>query len=844
MSVESWLTDVQCLHIEREIDALCRTSKHLEAANLANAYISQVQNLSEFHSRAIYLQAFSYFLGGYYIDAWEKIQIGMSVVNKLPSPAQPRLYLLACEIAIACRRTAEANSYLSEYYRIAKHLKTGRILEVQLMRIELVLNNEVKIASKAERMAHRFLSAGNSREAVFVLCDLGLRHFRNGDTERAEKIWRRALKFGHAAPTVHADLLIHLGRNQQLKGRLQSALDLYTQAAELANNSWQRCDALIRKSLVRMDLNQVEEASEELKNAVNMLTTPYPDSLLPLIRFALMNVDGIEMEWGNNDDAGPIGALNNDSWDADNEVSRKAYRRGHELWIAGLDTDAESWLRAAWQYAQKNSNPEVAWRSALFLGRITSKRESKKIFTKEGTEYPESFIWLERALDVLEKQSETIDTPVNRAHYRFQLRTVVVELLEGSIQSNDVLNAYRYSELLRGRLFSDFSLTLPKRIVTSKVKGIKRSLLTCLGLGGTSRESFRGLEAVKRRLSLSQVFISLSELNSCISAIVVTKNSDPVIRYKEFDGELLRSARNDLERCVEKQLLAYQHGADLKNLKQEFCDMIGAISKSEFGQLLSNILGEFEQQHILLSLDGRLGNIPVHALPVHGRHLIETRDVVYVPTGDWLSRDTKLSKLTKRSVGLLVSESEESLPSAKAEAIQIKSRFQRSIHLHAMEADSKRIGNAAKICDFLHFACHGETNSHSPLEASLQLPSGEKWTAEFVAKSLALKGKLCVLNCCKTGDQRKQVAGEAFSIATSFLAAGAVGVVGALWSLPDEESALLIGKFYEYLAEESPSRALARVQRFAITTNMHPVFWAPLVYVGTCRERPKRFGFI
>ncbi len=838
MSDETWLTHEQCLQIERQIDALCRASEHFQAANLAEAYADKVPPLSEFHSRAIYLHAFSYFLGGYYTNAWETIQVGLSLVNQLPPPVLPRLYLLACEIAIACRRTEDANSVLNEYHRLPKKLKSEVILEVKLIRIELILKNSKEIALAADRMVRRLIASGKDREAAFVLCDLGSMYLRNGDAEKADKNWRRGLQVGNAVPAIQSDLLIHLGRSQQLKGRLQSAINLYMQAAELATNSVQRCDALIRKSLVRFDLNQIEDASEELQVAISSLEKPYPESLLPLIRFASKNIDGREIEWENNNDMGWLDSLNNDSLSTDNEVSRKAYRRGNELWIAGLENDAESWLRTAWKYAQENSNLEVAWRSAVFLGRITGKRDIQNSCTKQYSQHPESLLWFSRALDILEKQSETIDTPVNRAHYRFQLRSIALELFEGSVRSGDVQNAFRYSELLRGRLLADFFSQ------NANAKSGKHSFLNWLGIGGAFRKSTEGVEAIKKRLGHGEVFISLAELDSCVSAIVITSDGEPELRTKELDGESLQIAKNNLECCLEDQLSAYRNGAELDTLKQDFCNMLTDISKSELGKLIGDILRKFKHKVVLLSLDGRLGNIPVHALPFNGRFLIETREVAYVPIGNWLSRDPVLRQLTKHSRGLLISEAEESLPNAKTEALQIQYRFRRSFHLHAMEANTTNVENAIKQCDFLHFACHGETNSDSPLNASLQLPSGQEWTAGFVAKSLNLNGKLCVLNCCKTGEQRKQVAGETFSIATSYLAAGAASVVAALWSLPDEESAFLIGKFYDYLQSESPIHAIARVQREAIASGMHPLFWAPFVYIGTSREKQLRFGFI
>ncbi|MFM8189024.1 MAG: CHAT domain-containing protein [Pirellula sp.] len=829
-----FLTKENCLLVERQIDEYCRADKHLEAAEAAKSYIGKVAPLCEFHARGIYLHAFSLYLGGHYNKAWESVEVGLAIASKLPASVLPRLYLLAAEIASACQRNEDANRLLNEYRRLPTRPSDHKVLQVKLLRLELFLTNSSSAANRAERLVRRLIASGDTKEAAFLLCAMGALYLRNGDAEKAESCWQRGLSTSDADSAIRTDILIHLGRSQQLKGNLQASSNLYRQAVLVAPSCAQRCDALLRNALVRFDLNQKTAATEELHLAIESLNRPIPDSLLPLIRFAAKSICGgegelIDMSDTSTDEFQVLTV--DDLIDPDHDASRAAYARGSELWIAGLESDAEFWFRRAWECSQSRSNPEVAWRTAIFLGRIAGRRDLFCSDIAENSSQLESIKWLSRALEILEMQSETIDTPINRAHYRFQLRSVAMELFERAARCGDVGTAFKYSELLRGKLLADF---MSDNSVVNRGIGFIWNNLKSKFL---FRKMDDGMDRIRMRLKHDEVFIMLSELDSCIAAIVITNNQLPSIKIREIDTTRYRSAMVDFSAGLESQLAAYRAGDDLDILKTSFHKLLAEIASSELGELFRDILSEYNRRVVLLSLDGRLGIVPFHALPIDGRYLVETKIVAYVPFCDVLRRAPVLRTPTTRTRGLLVSENEQSLPNAKDEAIRIRSRYSRCIHLHGDNADAKNILSAVDKCEFLHFACHGDTNADSPLNASLQLPSGELWSAGFVANTLRLSGKLCVLNCCKTGEQSKQIAGESFSIASSFLAAGASGVIAALWSLPDEESAFLIGRFYDYLESQSCMQAIAHVQREAILSGMSPLFWAPFVFVGAGRER-------
>lgn len=147
---------------------------------------------------------------------------------------------------------------------------------------------------------------------------------------------------------------------------------------------------------------------------------------------------------------------------------------------------------------------------------------------------------------------------------------------------------------------------------------------------------------------------------------------------------------------------------------------------------------------------------------------------------------------------------------------------------------------------YLHFATHGVLAEDLPY---LKQPAlvfsqigdlkGEDGflTMEEVL-NLKLDADLTVLSACQTGLGR-EVSGEGVvGLMRAFLYAGSRSVLVSLWRVEDESTSVLMGKFYEYVAQGLPSaEALNRAKqdlrmdrggRFA-----HPFYWAAFILFGS-----------
>jgi CHAT domain-containing protein len=115
----------------------------------------------------------------------------------------------------------------------------------------------------------------------------------------------------------------------------------------------------------------------------------------------------------------------------------------------------------------------------------------------------------------------------------------------------------------------------------------------------------------------------------------------------------------------------------------------------------------------------------------------------------------------------------------------------------------------------LHLACHAVADPARPADARLVLAGGDLSVRLLLDRSRqsALRVDQVFLAACSTGAVSDDY-DEALSLATSFLAAGARTVIGSLWPVPDDATALLMYLVHHYLRDAGcdPATALHRAQ--------------------------------
>jgi CHAT domain-containing protein len=168
-------------------------------------------------------------------------------------------------------------------------------------------------------------------------------------------------------------------------------------------------------------------------------------------------------------------------------------------------------------------------------------------------------------------------------------------------------------------------------------------------------------------------------------------------------------------------------------------------------------------------------------------------------------------------------------------------------------ATERELRNALEGARFIHIGTHGLVRqSRASLFAGLALTPpleiGEDATDDGMLRLSEVyqlhlpEAELVVLSACQTNVGKSYDSEGVFSLARGFVVAGAPRVVASFWRVSDASTAIVIGDFFHTIAVSTGlgrridfATALRDAKRVVRETPgfAEPLFWAPMVLVGT-----------
>jgi len=276
-------------------------------------------------------------------------------------------------------------------------------------------------------------------------------------------------------------------------------------------------------------------------------------------------------------------------------------------------------------------------------------------------------------------------------------------------------------------------------------------------------------------------------------------------------------------------------------------------------------------ERLLILPDGPLHLIPFAALadpssPAGGRYLVEARPVHTAASATVFAEIAKARRPKRparlfalgdpdygstgaaaasragalRERGLELSP----LPGSRREVQAIERLFPAGsrvlVGAEASEDQVRRIGRDPSL---LHFACHALADAASPLDSSLVLALPAEWKpgqangllqAWEILEQVRLDADLVALSACGTALGQEMSGEGVLGLTRAFQYAGARSVLASLWSVSDESTALLMGRFYRGLRQgEAKDAALRNAQIEMLRgPRSHPALWAAFELSG------------
>lgn len=237
---------------------------------------------------------------------------------------------------------------------------------------------------------------------------------------------------------------------------------------------------------------------------------------------------------------------------------------------------------------------------------------------------------------------------------------------------------------------------------------------------------------------------------------------------------------------------------------------------------------------------GRLSVVPWHAAhpPARrdgpGQYACSAAVLSYAASGRQLIEVSRRPPLALRTAPVIVGDPARRLPFAGLEAQAIfESCYPAGRYLgqagsrpgrgadgpgDPAEVLASLPGGTGQAASLLHLGCHARIAGTRPGDAYLELAGHARLTIEEILRQAAgrppgVHGGVVSLAAC-VSDYSGAAYDEALTLATSFLAGGAVTVTGARWNVDDDATSLLMFMFHYFLAvrHESPRDALRAAQ--------------------------------
>ncbi|MGF1602840.1 MAG: CHAT domain-containing protein [Thermosynechococcaceae cyanobacterium] len=634
------------------------------------------------------------------------------------------------------------------------------------------------------------------------LHSLGIAYQKLGDFEASETTLQQSLAI--APVLAHSPILLSLGNTLSNLKQPEAALKSFQQAEQTATGSQERLDAQLNQLRLYLDLGRKSQAERLIPSLYDQLAT------LPASRhsiYSAANFVNSLLAW--EPEAAPRSledlhlllveaASSADQLQDRQAIAHLLLQQGKLYSHFGQIPQAIAFTEGSLATAQGIRATDITAQAAGQLGYL---------FHRQGNrgDAIASYRQAVQALKTLRSDLAT-SNPGIQFSFRDSVQPIYRELVEllltGDAPSQD--------NLIESR-------TLIESLQLAELDNFFRE--ACLDLQPLQIDDIDPTAAVIYPIILREQ-----------TAILISRPQQPLRYYRIPHPQAQVKTR--INAFLESLSPAFDDTARLQR-SQQLYDWL--IRPAEADQSLANV------KTLVFVLDGELRNIPIAALHDGQQYLIEKYRLALSP-GLQLLAPRPLTATKLRAISGGISQARQgfsALPGVESEIKQISQNVPTTVLLNQDFTQQNLANSIAKEpANIVHLATHGQFSSEAS-NTFLLTWNGRlnvKEFSELLSKhDSQMSGaiELLVLSACQTavGDDRAVLGLAGFAVRS-----GARTTLATLWPVRDQSTALLMGKFYQFLQTPGTTKAeaLQKAQTSLITETDYndPFFWAPFVLVG------------
>lgn len=263
-------------------------------------------------------------------------------------------------------------------------------------------------------------------------------------------------------------------------------------------------------------------------------------------------------------------------------------------------------------------------------------------------------------------------------------------------------------------------------------------------------------------------------------------------------------------------LVGSDSSLDSGDVTQSALDALLAAYVRMLGPLLEAILPQIQGKHLKIFPRLQMNAVPLHAVAVAGKRLLDWCQVSYGQT-----------------LGLLLAIRPEHAAAQAGGLVMVHNDQTAPIYEGILKPLEQTYGSALRVLQNppwpalleelkthpagdVFFACHGDFYPNNPASSILRFGDTEGVTFSQIFGDLGLKGSRSVtLGACESGLARSEVAAEYIGLPGAFQGAGVRYFVGSLWKVNQFATAILLEDYFQRLRAnpESLVGALNDAQR-------------------------------
>ena len=217
---------------------------------------------------------------------------------------------------------------------------------------------------------------------------------------------------------------------------------------------------------------------------------------------------------------------------------------------------------------------------------------------------------------------------------------------------------------------------------------------------------------------------------------------------------------------------------------------------------------------------GELGMLPLHAAwtqdPETGSrtYALDRLLLTYAPNTRALAASQRSAATHNPEPLLVIDAPGIDLTAVSTEAALVRQGFANEFTAAPTADLPHEVIPALRAHGTAHFACHGIADVTEPLNSALLLARGRLTLRDLLSHGpFALR--LAVLSACETAVPGSELPDEVIGLPAGFLEAGAAGVIGSQWAVPDTSTLLVMARFYELWRDKKAGMPAAEALRQA-----------------------------